>query len=326
MSILRTYFTRALPYFGFAGYFFTLFFFFAYLTFPYDKLRDYVVARANSHEASGERRELRIGELSLRPLLGVRLEDVEVRRFDGPMDKEPSILRADLLKVSASVWSLLTGSASYDFSGEVKDGTFEGSYSQDGDDVHISAEIEDLDLAAAGIGSALDFPLAGKLSGEVELSLPKDAALSEGSIHLTIANLTLGDGKAKLKIPGMRDGMTVERVDAGTLKVDCEIAKGTATLREFSTDGKDLVLNGSGDVKLASPSARSRLNLALQFRFSEGYKSRDAKTKALFDLMAFRPELKRATTHEGDLRFELRGLLASPRATPAGRGGATRGK
>jgi len=322
MSALKASALRILPYVGYAGFFITLFVLCAYWTFPYERLRHYVVARANSEQEPGKRKELRIGELSLRPLLGMHLEDVEVRRYEGAGDEDPAVMRVDTLNVSASVLSLLSGGSSYDFSGEVKNGSFEGSYEQHGDDILISLEMEELDLAASGIGAALGFPMEGQMSGEVDLVLPKDAAESTGTIQITIERLALGDGKAKLKVPGMRDGMTIERVNAGRLVVDCEIEKGTATLKKFSADGKDLTLDGSGNIKLATPMARSRLNLALQFGFSEDYKSRDAKTRALFDLMAFRPELKRATTPQGDFRFELRGFFGSPRATPAGRGGA----
>ena len=184
MNSLKARLKDALPYLGYVGFFVTAFFF-AYLTFPYDRLRDYVVAQANSQQQEpGKRRELRIGEMSLRPLLGVKLEDVEVRRFDNAGDSDPSVMRADMLKVSASAWSLLFGNVSYDFEGEVGEGSFEGSYEQDGDEVHISVEFDEVDLATAGIGSALGFPLEGKLSGEAELTLPAFLSdLNNGQPH-----------------------------------------------------------------------------------------------------------------------------------------------
>lgn len=310
---------RILPILGYTAFFVVLFVVFAVYTFPYERVRDYVLAQVNGNRGPGDYQELQLGTLTPSPLLGANLTDIEYRNFDSKVDDSPGVLRLDELSAHASLVGLITGNRAFTFSGNKGEGTIEGSYEMSGEDMHIEAELDHLDLAAIGLDSYLDFPLEGVATGTVELVLPKDPSTSNGSIELKVEGISLGDGEAKIKAPGMREGFTLERVNAGTLTMKIDVDDGTAHIRAFDTDGKDLTLKGSGNVKLAAPITRSRLNVALQFRFSDDYKNRDAKTKALFELMSFRPELKRATTSDGDLRFELRGFLGSPRAAPAGR-------
>lgn len=303
---------------GYAAFFVFAFLLFAYVTFPYDRLRDYIVAKASA-QTGRERTRLRIGELSPVPLLGVSLSDVALTRESTAPDEIPQVVAFDELTLKTSLISTLLGDASLDFRGEVGSGSIEGTYEQVGEGIRLVADLSRFDLNAIGLGAQLGLPIEGLATGQVDLSLPDDLSKSDGRIDLKVSRLALGDGEAQVKAPGMREGFTVERVDAGQLSLKAAIKQGTVTLQTCRAQGPDLTFKGEGNLQLMSPAPRSRVNLALEFKFSEGYKNRDDKTKALFELMGFRPELQRAQTPDGGLRFELKGLLASPRGVPAGK-------
>lgn len=305
---------------GYSGAFLFLFLVCAYLSFPYQRLRDYLVAQVNNSSRGPTRTNLHIGELSPAPLLGVHLYDVRYQVMETRRPENGArTLSVDNLTVKASLFSLLFGDLALDFESEVGAGTLEGSYEKTASWSKVQAELENLDLAKLGLGSYLSFPVEGVATGQVEMTVPEDIGDSTGAIDLRVAQLALGDGKAAVKVPGMRgEGFIVERINAGTLKLNTTIEEGNAKLDTFEAKGPDLNLHGNGSVRLMSPASRSRLNLALEFKFSEDYKNRDDRTKALFELMGFRPELKRATTPDGALRFELKGFLQRPRGVPAG--------
>jgi hypothetical protein len=61
-------------------------------------------------------------------------------------------------------------------------------------------------------------PLSGVATGTLDLDLPEDVNASAGNVDLEIAGLTLGDGKNKMKVPGMAGGLTLDAIDAGKLK------------------------------------------------------------------------------------------------------------
>jgi len=308
---------------GYTAFFVTCFVVFAYWSFPYDRLRDYFVQQVARREAQvrgkHDLHELKIGDLGPAFLFGVAASDVEFIKHPAEPDAKPVALRFDEVVVHPSLFSLLFGTIDVDVAIEAGGGTLEGSYGVSPEITEIDVVLADLDLKQLGLGAYFGLPVTGRANGEIDVALPVNTAESEGKVQLNVQNMTLGDGNAKIAVPGMRDGFTLEKVNAGKLELALSIADGTATLERFSTDGKDLILDGSGSVRLASPVSRSRLNLALEFKFSDAYKQRDDKTKAVFELMSFRPELKRATTPNGSLRFQLSGTVAAPRGRPAGK-------
>jgi type II secretion system protein N len=186
----------------------------------------------------------------------------------------------------------------------------------------VELEFDTMDAEAIGLGGLLQVPIKGQLDGSIALSLSAIPTESDGDIALTIRNLQLGDGKAKVPVPGMRDGITVEKINAGTLTMNLEVRQGVVEIKTLTTDGPDLKLSGSGNIKLAEDLGRSRLDLLLELTFSEAYKSRNDRTKAIFQLISFQPELKSASTAAGGLRFKVTGSLSAPRGKPQGEGRA----
>jgi len=296
--------------------FFTLVFVFAvYWTFPYERLRDFVASKLSATTATGTR-TVEIGELTPVGLGGVRIRDLSIVQTSAEPDATPSELRLAEVDAKVSLLPLLLGNKRVALTAGAGKGNIEGKYDQSGDSQHFEAELRALDLGEMGLGSWVTLPLKGKATGKVDLLLPADPTKASGSIQLEIRGLTVGDGKAKIKPPGMPAGLTLDEVDAGKLNLSVNVRDGVATLTRFSTDGKDLKLTGTGTVRLADPIKRSRPDLNLDLTFSDAYKNKSDRAKAMFELLQMRPEWQRATTPDGTMHVHVGGTFLAIRGGP----------
>jgi type II secretion system protein N len=206
---------------------------------------------------------------------------------------------------------------------ELGAGSLSAKVGKDGEGQHIDAELTDLDLQQLGLGSFVGAPLKGTASGTVSLVLPDDALKSSGNIELKVAGLHIGDGKAKIKAPGMPSGLTLDEVDAGTFELALQTQEGVSTLSRFSSNGRDLKVSGSGTVRLGNPLRLSRPDLILELKFSDAYKNKSDRTKSLFEILGLQPEWRRALAPDGAIRLRLGGILGAPRVAPSAIGPTT---
>jgi type II secretion system protein N len=291
----------------------------AYFTFPYDRLRDFLISKIEARgKGMSDTVQVEIGELSPSFFTGAVLKDVEIKRRTGEADAEPSTLHFDEVSARVSAWSVLMRSPKVKLHAKVGEGELDGSFEQDGDTQHVEAELDALDVGKLGLGSFLGVPMKGRASGKLNLSLPVETPKTTGELELKIAGLRIGDGKAKLSMPGLRNGMTLEEVDAGTLDLAMKAQNGSADIVRFATDGKDLKIQGEGSMRLANPLRRSRPDVQLELKLSDTYKNKTDRTKALFEILAMQPDWQRATGADGALNLHVAGTLQTPRATPGG--------
>jgi type II secretion system protein N len=293
----------------------------AYLTFPYDRLRDFILTKIEaSTKGRPDALQVDIGELSPTLLTGVVLTDVDVRRnsADSASEADQTTLHFDEVTARVSLWSLLMRAPKLNFKAKVGEGELDGSFKQDGEAQEMEAEIDSLDVGKLGLGTFIGVPLKGRATGTMQLSIPAEAQKTTGDLELKISGLRIGDGKAKLMMPGLRSGMTLEEVDAGSLDLAIKAANGSAELVRFATDGKDLKIHGDGSIRLANPMRRSRPDVQLELKLSDAYKQKTDRTKALFEILAMQPDWQRATGTDGSLNLHVTGTLQTPRATPGG--------
>lgn len=305
---------------GYTAFFILCFVLAAYYTFPYERLRDIITQRltTDSADGSGPKTTVHIDELSPHWLTGIALEGVKVERTE-PGASEPTLIEVDEVTLNVAPIALMLGTVEVSYSAEAGDGSIEGTYESDkeGKARHVVAELDALDLGKLGAGSFLGVPLSGIATGTVDIDLPEVATASAGLIDLKIEQLALGDGKNKVKIPGMAGGLTLDKLDAGTLELKIALKEGVAAIEKLEAKGKDLELDGSGSVELAYPLSRSRAAVTLGFKVSDGYKNRSDRTKMAFELLSGNPVMKRATGSDGMTRLQLSGVLTALRPRPA---------
>jgi type II secretion system protein N len=319
---------RYLLWAGYVVFFFFCFFMFAYLTFPYERLRDIIIDRFSSGpDASGAKTAVKIEELSPHWFTGVQLEGVTVTRT-ADATSEPTVIAIDEVRLRVSPLAYLFDSYEVSFGAEAGEGSLDGTYESDieGKSKHVVAELDALDLGQMGVGSFLGMPLAGVATGTVDVDIPEEIATSAGDVDLEIAGLVLGDGKNKMKIPGMAGGLTLDPIDAGTLKMKMSIKEGVAAIETFEAKGKDLTLDGSGSLRLATPFDRSRADLTIGFKVEDAYKNKSEKSKIALELMSGNPIMRSATGSDGMTRLQLSGVVSMLRPRPAAPGGSAASK
>lgn len=284
--------------------------FFAYKTFPYDRLADRLI-----QEAQARGYELEIIDLTNSGLTGLTFENLRVTLPSEGEDTPPVDVVFEELTVSTSLFSLISDTKSYNFDAELAGGEAEGELVLGENNIEIDAELDDIDLEALPIlRKFTKVPLAGMLNGEIALAMPSEVAESTGDVEITIEGLYLGDGKSKLDIPGW-GGLTLDKADAGNLELVATIEEGSANIERATSHGKDLELDVLGRVRLLRPLKRSELNLMFRVKIQDAYKNRSAKVATMLELAS--SGIKAAQTADGAIQYIVAGSLASrlrPRA------------
>jgi type II secretion system protein N len=295
---------------GFPIFFLACFVFFAYKTFPYERLADRLI-----QEAQARGYELEIIDLTNSGLTGLSFDHLRVTLPSEGEDAPPVDVVFEELTVSTSLFSLVSDTKSYNFDAELAGGEAEGELVLGEDNMEIDAELDDIDLEALPIlRKFTKVPLAGTLNGEIALAMPSEVAESTGNVEITIEALHVGDGKSKLDIPGW-GGLTLDKADAGNLELVATIEEGSANIERATSHGKDLELDVLGRVRLLRPLKRSELNLMLRVKIQDAYKNRSDKVATMLELAS--SGIKAAQTTDGAIQYIVAGSFASrlrPRA------------
>jgi type II secretion system protein N len=267
---------------------------------------------------------------------GVEAEGIRFIELAVPVEAEdgapaPQELNIDEVSVSVSALSYIFGTISIDFDAVLGGGEISGSFEQNADAAQIVAEGEGVDISGLTVLSAgIGLPLGGELSGKVDLRLPEgQMKKAEGATELTIANLTAGDGKAKI-----RNTIALPKLSAGNLVLKAEATDGRLEISQLSADGKDFQLDASGRIRMREPFDKSAVSMDATFKFKDAYTAKSDLTKSIFGspdskipaLFDMDPMVRRAKQPDGSYSWQVSGLLAKPSfrpgATKAARGGA----
>ncbi len=301
---------------------------FCYWTFPYERVRDFVVQSVELESIPGTDRmrptrwRLDIVELEPSWVTGIELTGVRVQRTPEDEGDRPLDLAIPEASARVSLISLLLGSPSITFDAQVGGGSTEGSVELSGGALRaLELEIADLELRRLGaMATAMGLPIGGRLSAAVDMEFPEDPQQTEGEVHATVTGLTLGDARSKLVLPRMRDGLTVDPIRAGDAQLDLVVAQGEGRVQTLRARGPHLVIEGGGTLHFATPLALTRLDLLVSADFTDAYKSSSPRTQALFTLLEGNPMVRGAQTSDGKLQLRLRGTLGGGvNASPAGR-------
>ena len=299
----RIPFGQILKWMGYPMFFFLCFAFFAYQTFPYERLAARLVQEA---QALGY--EIEIIDLTNSGLTGLTFENLRLVLPSEGEDSPALDVIFDELTVSTSLFSLVSDTKSYSFDAELAGGEADGDLVLGPDTMDVDAELDDINLEALpALRKFTKVPLAGTLNGEVALDMPSEVAESTGSIEITIEGLNIGDGKSKLEIPGW-GGLTLDKADAGNLELVATIEEGSAKIERATSHGKDLELDVLGNVRLLRPLKRSELNVMLRVKIQEAYKERSAKVATMLELAS--SGLKAAQTADGAIQYTVAGSFA----------------
>ena len=308
----RVPFRKILKWTGYPLFFLLCFVFFAYKTFPYERLADRLI-----QEAAARGYQVEIVGLTHSGLTGLSFENVRIV-LPAEEGSPPLDVIFDELTVETSLLSLMSDTKSYSFEAELAGGDAEGGLTMGENETELDVEIDDINLEAIpALRRYTKVPLAGTLNGEIELVMPAEVAESTGNVEITIDGFQVGDGKAKIEIPSWGD-LTVDRADVGNLELVAEIEDGTAQIERGKSHGKDLELDAVGKVRLLRPLKRSDMNVMLRVKIQDAYKERSAKVATMLDLAS--SGLESAMTKDGAIQYSVAGPIGGRlRPRPAGR-------
>jgi type II secretion system protein N len=258
---------------------------FAYVSFPYERLRTYVISMYNVNQLPPADNRLEIDSLTWSwrfPGIvaeGVRLVVSPPPVPEGEKAPPPQYLEAEEVFVSASALALLTGAREASFGAQALDGEVAG-WARDSDaGRHLEIQLDGVNPGKIPqLASIIGLPLAGRLSGHASVEVPEgNVTKAEGTVDLAAEDLVLGDGKAKIQ-----NTIALPELHVGTFNLKAQITGGRLKIDECTAQGRDLDLALTGSVRLRPKVEASVADLELKFSFAEKYRNQSDMTKALF--------------------------------------------
>ena len=313
------------PWIGYPLLFIVCLLVFAAITFPYDKLKDRVVASFNAQQReTNGKQELQIDEMHGYWLSGVKVSGARLTTVSTDPDKPPARLVIDEATVRYGIWSSLVGNTDMTFDVYAFGGEASGTYEVKGKgDKIVDVTLDGVDLSEMDpVTQLLDgTPIHGKLSGTVRLTMPEGkASKGSGSVSLDIKDVAVGDAKKKV--------MGLPPLSVGLLSIAADAKDGVLKLTKLSAGGKDLELQGDGRIVMRELATDSLCEAQIRVKISDAYKNKDDMTKSVFvgngplpPLVDATPAVSRAKRPDGFFVWNVRGPLGHPDFQPAGGAG-----
>jgi type II secretion system protein N len=292
---------------------------FARCTFPYERVRDRLVAEFNTKQASAGMR-IEIAEMSGYWLSGIEAEGVKVTRTSAAAataatpavaaptrmavmpaavtsataastsavptdavasadDSKPHVTIIDHVYGSVSLLRLLFGTTAGSFGMQMQSGEIEGTFSSSSDSQSL-----ELSLTKVNVG---DLPMISDLAG-----LPlKGTVDGKVEVELPEKKATKAEGKIELNMSGISAGdgkakilkvIALPELKVGNVKLSATITDGRLKIDSMSAKGPDFELLLDGSIRVREPIPMSMLDIGLEFRFMDSYKNKNDITRGLF--------------------------------------------
>jgi type II secretion system protein N len=299
-------------------------------TFPFDTLRDRIVATFNAQQRSvaSNPQELFIDELDSSFITGIKAKGVRLVQPSTDPEKPPVEIRIDEARARISLLPLIIGNRNVSFRVEAFDGVVSGRFEDTGKQRTVEVEFDGVDVGRIdAIAAQVGFPLSGRLNGALALELPEGkASKGNGNVNLEISEMHAGDDK-ELTVKTPLGPFTLPRLKVGNFAVNGEAKDGVLKLTKIGASGGDVDVNGEGRVQLREVATEAMMDVALKFKINDSYRSKNDKTKMLFgapgskDKPMLEMDPKMARSKSGEFYgLQVRGTLGKPDVQPAGGG------
>jgi type II secretion system protein N len=263
-----------------AGFGLFVFFLVLILTLPYGRVKDYLVALADQQGYDVEAK-------SAGPALGlgVRIKDITIASRPSGGGK-PTRIVVPVAKLRWSLLGALAGRKTYQVSARVFDGDVdvETSRSKTESSLHIAATGIDLS-EIPWVKAATNLPLSGRLDLRLDEKMPGLlASATVGSLTWTCSACAVGDGKAKLVLPGnplLAEGLGLPKIRLGDFVGRVSIDKGVGRLQGVQAKSPDGELYLEGEIKLSQPLSASSFDLYVRFKLSDALLKSSEKLRTI---------------------------------------------
>jgi type II secretion system protein N len=290
-----------------------------FATLPRDRIKDKIETALSAPEGIGM--DVTVGDVGLMLFTGagIKATDVVLRSRPMQQDVKPARYVIDDIKLRVGLLGLLFRHPTYRFKAHTMQGELRGAISASSSQEDITLEIEKLVLTGVqAIAQSVGLPVEGTLALKLEATAPQNLmSKTDGSLDVTLADAALGDGKAKLTVPGdpfMSQGLTFPRLKLGTITGHVTIEKGKAKLEDFRAHSADGDVTLDGFIELKDPLSTSQMHGYLRFKPSDALVKREPTVELMTNSMAA------AKRPDGYLGIQLSGPIGAvfylPNANP----------
>lgn len=333
---------RAARYVGYPLFYLFCLLMFGYLAFPYDQVKDRIIAEVERRGKPGT--HLEIGHLSSYWFTGVEFSSVKLTlppdTSSGSMSALPrsgedfaaaasatapkeATIAIDEGHARLRILPLLIGRARVDFWASALGGELEGTAPVGKGSGDVALTLQRIDIGKVEpLAQTLGVPLKGLASGKLSLT-PVEGKFSKssGTLDLTVEGLVVGDGKTKIQ--GL---IELPPIRAGNLTLSAEAKDGALKVNKLTSPGTDLELIGDGKLAVREPWNDSSADLYIKFKVTDAYRGKSEITKTLFGdpnstvpgLIEMQvPKMKRAKRSDGFYGWHVSGPLRRVRFDPS---------
>jgi len=319
---------------------------FGYLTFPYDRLKDRLIAEfdlAQQKRGGSAPQRLEIDSLDAYWISGVEVKGARLilppaesgvtRRSSLGSDAlagkdkadapKPTVIEIDEAHARVKILPLLLGRVRVTFWGSLFGGEIEGVAPIGKSAGAVEVEVSGIDLSRVTPLSDLlsGLPVHGTVAAKLELEAP-DGKFNKanGSLELTATDVSVSDGKTKIQ--GL---LALPEAKLGDLTLSAEAKDGVLKVTKLSANGVDIELAGDGKFNVREPWQLSSADVYLRFKFQDAYRTKNDATKSLLgepgsSLPALiemqQPKLKRAKRADGFYGWHVHGQLKKLKFDP----------
>jgi type II secretion system protein N len=287
-----------------------------FASIPRERVKDKIETTLSADPMSGAPgaigADVTIGDLGLTLFtgLGVVANDVVVRTRPTLPEQKPARYIIDQVRVKVGLFGLMFNRPTYKIRAHAFDGDLKAAIGMSPSVQTIEIDAQHFVLTGVpGIQQAISLPLQGTIGIKIDAVAPKNLAANlDGKMEIVIEDLIIGDGKAKLTVPGdpfLAQGLTFPRLRLGTIRAQVLMEKGKARLEGFHVQSPDGEAWLDGYVELRDPLGQSTMHGYLRFKPSEALAKREPTVELLNNSMAA------AKRSDGFIGFQLSGPLSA---------------
>jgi type II secretion system protein N len=323
---------------GYPLFFVFWFLVFLYVTFPYDRLKEAIIAaveaprRGPSGGSTPSNMQMTIGDLGPTFLPGVRAKNVTLTFLPSHAGERATTMRMDSVTVHVGLFSLLANNLNADVDVEGVGGTVAAHVESAMGGRRPGLRELKLKLDNVRVGeiaplvAMVGLPLFGTMDATVDLRVPEgQVERASGSVRFAVDDLRIGDGRAQYQIPRF-GGVTVEQIRAGRLEGAVTIRDGVATIERVNARSNEFQLAMDGRVELRPNLSESVMNAGVRFQLTDAYRRKSEQAGRIMLVMDTVPDLQAARRPDGMIAFRCRGTfdrgLTCPPDARGGAGGA----
>ena len=264
---------------------------FFYVMFPYDLLRQRIVAQF-------PRQDLQLTIAKLRPDFPPGIEFQQIRLLTPQAASAGALAHIESLQAQPNFFALAAKMLDFQLAARLYSGQLTGNVRAEmangAAPWELQAHFSDLQVEQHPLAQKENTAfLRGRLNGDITATLDSDGLLQQGVVNLRMQPLVfVGNEGFQLPLP--------REITCDSLQSQLQLKAGQWQLVSFNCRGDDLTINARGTIQWQQPLRDSTLDLHIQMRS-------EATFKQEIDLIG--TLVRRRPDRRGVLSFSIRGTL-----------------